>query len=57
MTGLILSTIAYFVASYYLRRYLDEIDIPKGMARSIMIFSLALIIAYAVAMAADYLLP
>lgn len=57
MTGLILSTIAYFIASYYLRRYMDEIDIPKGMARSIMIFSLALIISYAVAMAADYLLP
>lgn len=57
MTGLILSTIAYFIASYYLRRYMDEIDIPKGMARSIMIFSLALVISYAVAMAADYLLP
>ena len=57
MTGIILSTIAYFVASHYIRRYMDEIDIPKGMTRSIMIFSLALVISYAVAMAADYLLP
>ncbi len=56
MTGFILSTIAYFVASYYLRRYMDQIDIPKGLARSIMIFSLALVVSYAVAMASDYLL-
>ena len=30
MLSLVLSTIAFFVASYYLKRYLDEMDIPKG---------------------------
>lgn len=57
MPGIILSTLAYFLASYYLRRYLDDIGIPKGLTRSVLIFSLALIIAYAVALAVDYLLP
>lgn len=57
MLSIILSTVAYFLASYYIRRYMDEIDIPKGLTRSVLIFSLALIIAYAVALAADYLLP
>lgn len=57
MPGIILSTLAYFLASYYLRRYLDDIGIPKGLTRSVLIFSLALIIAYAVALAVDYLSP
>lgn len=57
MLGIILSTLAYFLASYYLRRYLDDIGIPKGLTRSVLIFSLALIIAYAVALAVDYLSP
>jgi hypothetical protein len=57
MLSIILSTVAYFLASYYIRRYLDDIGIPKGLTRSVMIFSLALIIAYAVALVADYLSP
>jgi hypothetical protein len=54
MVSLILSTIAFFVASYYLKRYLEDMDIPKGMTRSVLIFSIALLISYLVAMAADY---
>jgi hypothetical protein len=57
MLSIVLSTVAYFLASYYIRRYLDDIGIPKGLTRSVMIFSLALIIAYAVALVADYLSP
>lgn len=57
MLSIILSTLAYFLASYYLRRYLDDIGIPKGLTRGVLIFSLALIIAYAVALAVDYLSP
>ena len=55
MLSLVLSTIAFFVASYYLKRYLDDMDIPKGMTRSVLIFSIALLISYLVALAADYL--
>lgn len=49
IASLVISTIAYFVAAYYIRRYLDEIDVPKGMARSLSIFVLAAAVSYAVA--------
>lgn len=55
MLSIGLSTIAFFVASYYLRRYLDDMGIPKGMTRGALIFSLALAISYIVALVADYL--
>jgi len=55
MLSLVLSTIAFFVATYCLKRYLDNMDIPKSMTRSMLIFSMALLISYVVALAADYL--
>ena len=56
MLSIVLSTIAFFVAGYYLRRYMDDADIPKGGTRSVLIFSIALMASYLVALAADYLL-
>ncbi len=47
--SLVVSTIAFFVASYFIKRYLDDMDIPRGMTRSITIFVLALAVAYGVA--------
>lgn len=49
IASLVISTIAYFVAAFYIRRYLDEIDVPKGMVRSLSIFVLAAAVSYAVA--------
>jgi len=49
MLSLILSTIAFFVASYFIRRYLDEMDIPRTMTRGFVIFVLALVVSYGVA--------
>ena len=56
MPSVFVSTIAFFVASYFVKRYLDGIDIPKGMTRSLMIFSIALAIAYGVALIVDRVL-
>ena len=53
--SLVVSTIAFFVAGYFLKRRFDEMDIPKGMTRSITIFVLALAIAYGVAWGFDRL--
>ena len=47
--SLVVSTIAFFFASYFIKRYLDEMDIPKSMTRSLTIFVLALAVAYGVA--------
>ena len=48
LLDLILSTIAFFVAVYYLRRYLDDMEVRKGMTRSILIFVLATVASSAV---------
>ena len=56
MTSLVVSTIAFFVASWFIKRYFDESDfMPKGMTRSIVIFTLALAVSYVVGAAADWI--
>jgi hypothetical protein len=52
--SLILSTVAYFIASHYIKRYLDEMGAPKGFTRSALTFCAALLIAYGVAFAVDW---
>ena len=39
--NLAVSTIVFFIALWYLNRYLDEQEIPKGMTRSILVLVLA----------------
>jgi len=55
MLSIVLSTIAFFVSRYYISRYLDNMGLPKGMTRGVLVFSIALLISYVVALAADYL--
>ena len=54
MLSLIVSTVAYFVASYYIKRYLDGLDAPPGFTRNALTFCAALLIAYGVAAAVDW---
>jgi hypothetical protein len=56
MLSIVVSTIAFFVASHVLKRYLDGHDIPKGMTRSVLVFTLAVAASYGVALIADRLL-
>jgi hypothetical protein len=51
--SIVISTIAFFVASYCIKRWADDNDIPKGITRSICIFILAIALAYGVAWAVD----
>jgi len=51
------STIAYFVASYFIKRWLDGMEVPRGMTRSVVIFCAALGVAYGVAIVIDWLVP
>jgi len=57
MLSIVLSTIAFFVARYYVVRYLDEIGIPKTLTRATVAFCAALLVAYIVAYAVDWLVP
>ena len=53
VSSIVVSTIAFFVASYYLRRWADDNDIPKGMTRNITVFTVAIALAYGVAWVVD----
>ncbi len=57
MLSLIVSTIAFFVAAYYLKRYLENIGIAKGMTRNFTVFVLAAAISYAIAWLIDRIVP
>jgi VIT1/CCC1 family predicted Fe2+/Mn2+ transporter len=54
MLSLVLSTVAFFVASYFTKRWLDEMDIPKTMTRSIVIFVAAAVVSYGVAFIVEW---
>jgi VIT1/CCC1 family predicted Fe2+/Mn2+ transporter len=53
VTSLLLSALAFLVAGYFIRRQLDNRDIPKGAMRSLAIFVLALAVSYGVAFVMD----
>jgi VIT1/CCC1 family predicted Fe2+/Mn2+ transporter len=53
MTSLIVSTIVYFIAAFLIKRWLDGMDIPKSMTRSLVIFVGAAIVSYGVAYVID----
>lgn len=55
IASLVVSTIAFFAASYLIKRRMDENDIPKGMTRNVTIFTLALAVAYGVGWLVDRL--
>ena len=55
MLSLTLSTVAFFVSSYFIKRYLEDAGIATGMTRGVLIFSIALMLSYAVAWVADFL--
>ncbi len=53
MLSLVLSTIAFFIASFFIKRRLDDMGIPKTMTRAMMIFVGAAAISYGVAFVVD----
>jgi len=57
MRSLVVSTVVYFVAAFFIKRRLEAMDIPRGMTRTLMTFCLALLVAYGAAAALDWLLP
>jgi len=54
MLSFILSTVAFFVATFFIRRYLDDGGVPPTMTRGIVVFVLALAVAYGVAALVDW---
>ncbi|MCX7144573.1 MAG: hypothetical protein NT123_26820 [Proteobacteria bacterium] len=53
MTSLLLSAAAFFVASYFTRRWLDDMGIAKTRTRGIVIFTAAALVSYGVGFVVD----
>jgi len=54
MLSLFISSIVFLIAAWYINRYLDGIEIPKGMARSMVVFMLASIVAWGSSILVDW---
>ena len=57
IVSIVVSTIAFFVASYFIKRWMDDNDIPKGMTRNLTIFALAIAVAYGVSWLVGLIAP
>lgn len=55
MASIIVSTIVFFVAGFFIKRKLEDMGIPAGMTRNVLVFSLALLLSYVVAVLVDKL--
>ncbi|HUW37373.1 MAG TPA: hypothetical protein VMV91_08560 [Rhodocyclaceae bacterium] len=55
MLSFVLSTLTFFIASFYLKRRLGDMDLPSGMTRNLLVFTLALAISYFIGFIADKL--
>ncbi len=53
MLSLAVSTVAYFVSAFFLRRRFDEVGIPKTMSRALVIFAVALLVSYGAGVLVD----
>lgn len=53
MIDFVLSTLAFFVAAFWIRRYLDGQDINHGMTRNTLVFVLATAVSLLVSAVAD----
>jgi hypothetical protein len=54
MWNLVISTIVFFIAAWYIRRYLNEQGIPKGMTRGLLVFTIAYLVSWVMGEAIDW---
>lgn len=55
MLSLVISTIGFFVAGYFVKRYLEGMGIPGGMTRNLVVFVFAAAVSYGVAFLVDWI--
>jgi hypothetical protein len=46
MWNIIISTIVFVIAAWYLRGFLEEQGLPKGMTRGLLVFVLAYVVSW-----------
>jgi hypothetical protein len=52
--NLVISTIVFFIVAWYVRRYLNEQGVPKGMTRGMLVFLIASLVSWGAGDAADW---
>lgn len=57
MLSLLLSTVAFFAAAWYLNHYFEQQDIAEGKARRIVVMVLASVVSFGVSEAISRLDP
>jgi hypothetical protein len=55
IASIVVSTAAFFATSYLAKRWLEDNDIPPGMTRGALVFSIALAVAYGVGWIVDHI--
>lgn len=55
MWNMVISTLAFVISAWYLRRYLDEQGIPKGMTRTLLVLVLAYVVSWSAGGAVDWI--
>ena len=46
MSNIVISTIVFVIAAWYIRRLLDAQGVPKGMVRGLVVFVLAYVVSW-----------
>ena len=54
MPGLFVSAIVFFIAAWYLNRYLDQQEIAKGMTRGVLVLTLAALVSWGAGAVVDW---
>ncbi len=52
--NLVISTVVFIIAAWYIRSYLDEQGISAGMTRGLLVFVLASIVSWGAGAAVDW---
>jgi hypothetical protein len=52
---IVVSTIAFFVAAYFIKRWAEDMDLPRGMVRNSLVFALALAASYLAQVTVDWI--
>lgn len=52
--NIIISTIVFVIAAWYIRHLLDEHGLPKGMTRGLLVFVLAYMLAWSAGAVVDW---
>jgi hypothetical protein len=56
IADLVVSTVVFFVVSFFVKRWLEDNDIPKGMTRGALIFAIAFAAAYGASWLVDHVI-